>query len=382
MLPARGAERQPDRGLAAPRDGAGQQQVGDVGAGDQQHQRAHAEQDAQAAAVLLAHDADAGAGRDDRDRLLRQILDHAGHPVGRVAGIVLQPLAQDAGQPRAHAVGRRVRLQPADHAQPRRHRLAQQRRLAGDQRLLVQRDPQVRRIAAQRLAEEAGAGHADDRERVPLEDEGGADDLRIGAVGARPGVMAHDDHRRGRRGVVGRRDDAAAERGHAEGREVVAADVAGSQRPRRLFDARPPCADAALAGLEGRQLLELRQVGLQPLEQRIREHAPAILGAALHAAVVAVADAVEPGRVADRQRPQHHRVDQREDRGRAADADGQRQHRGDGEDAGGPELPQRVADVADERGQSVLLPSGRRAAAGGPSQAVDEGGARWVAGGI
>ena len=203
-LPARGAERQPDRGLAATRDGAGQQQVGDVGAGDQQHQRAHAEQDAQAAAVLLAHDADAGAGRDHRDRLLRQVLDHAGHPVGRVAGIVLQPLPQDAGQPRAHAVRRRVRLQPADHAQPRRHRLAQQRRLAGDQRLLVQRDPQVRRIAAQRLAEEAGAGHADDGERVPLEDEGGADDLRIGAVGARPGVMAHDDDRRGRRGVVGR----------------------------------------------------------------------------------------------------------------------------------------------------------------------------------
>ena len=96
-------------------------------------------------------------------------------------------------------------------------------------------------------------------------------------------------------------------------------------------------------------------VGLQPLEERIREHAPAILGAALDAAVVAVADAVEPGRIADRQRLQHHGVDQREDGGGAADAERQRQHRRGGEDAGGPELPQRMADVADEGAHGVLL---------------------------
>ena len=58
------------RGLAAPRDGAREQQVRDVGARDQQHQAAHAEEDLQAAAVLLLHDADAGAGRHDGDDLL------------------------------------------------------------------------------------------------------------------------------------------------------------------------------------------------------------------------------------------------------------------------------------------------------------------------
>ena len=81
------------------------------------------------------------------------------------------------------------------------------------------------------------------------------------------------------------------------------------------------------------------QLGLQPLEQRKREHAPAILRAALHAAVVAVADAVEARRIADRQRAQHHRVDEREDGRRAADAERERQNRGDREDACGPELP-------------------------------------------
>ena len=48
-LPARRAHREPHGGLAAPRDGAGEQQVRDVGAGDEQHQPAHAEQNLQAA---------------------------------------------------------------------------------------------------------------------------------------------------------------------------------------------------------------------------------------------------------------------------------------------------------------------------------------------
>ena len=52
-------------------------------------------------------------------------------------------------------------LQPADHPQPGRHRLPQQRAAAGDERLLLQRNPQVRRIAAQRFAEEARRRDAD-----------------------------------------------------------------------------------------------------------------------------------------------------------------------------------------------------------------------------
>ena len=71
-LPARGADRQPQRGLPAPRHGAREQQVRDVRAGDEQHQPAHAEEDLQAASVLFLHDADAGAGRHHRDHLLRQ----------------------------------------------------------------------------------------------------------------------------------------------------------------------------------------------------------------------------------------------------------------------------------------------------------------------
>ena len=161
--------------------------------------------------------------------------------------------------------------------------------------------------------------------------------------------MAHHDDRRRRRRVVGGGEDAAAERADAERREVVAGDVLGAQRPRRRVDVLTPHAEARAAGLEGGDLFELRQLGLQPLEQREREHAPAILRPALHAAVVAVADAVEARRIGDRQRPQHHGVDQREDGGGAADAERERQDGGGREDARDPELPQRVAKLAEQR---------------------------------
>src|SRR5207247_3748405 len=77
------------------------------------------------------------------------------------------------------------------------------------------------------------------------------------------------------------------------------------------------------------------------------EHAPAILRSTLDAAVVAVADAVEAFRVGDRERPQHDRVDQREDRGRAADAERERQDGRGREDGRETELTDRVTDSAD-----------------------------------
>ena len=110
----------------------------------------------------------------------------------------------------------------------------------------------------------------------------------------------------------------------------------------------PPHAEAPLPGLKRRELFELRQVLLQPFEQREREHPPAILGSALDAAVVAVADAVEARGVADGQRLQHDGMDEREDGRGAADAQRERQHRRDREHARDPELPQRVAKFADE----------------------------------
>src|SRR5262245_16852340 len=104
----------------------------------------------------------------------------------------------------------------------------------------------------------------------------------------------HDDGRRRRRVIVCG-EDAAAEGADAEGREVVARDVFHPERACGDIDAGPTDADAgSAAGLERSQLFELRRFCSEALEERVREHAPAILRSALDAAVVAVADAVEP----------------------------------------------------------------------------------------
>src|SRR5216684_3917076 len=124
-------------------------------------------------------------------------------------------------------------------------------------------------------------------------------------------------------------------------------DVFRPERARGDVHAGPADADAEAAGLEGRQLLELGRFGFEAFEERVREHAPAILRSALDAAVVAVADAVEALRVGDRERAQHDRVDQCEDRGRAAYAERERQDGRGSEDGRETELTDRVTDGAD-----------------------------------
>src|SRR5580765_4516956 len=156
----------------------------------------------------------------------------------------------------------------------------------------------------------------------------------------------HDDGRRRGR-VVGGGEDAAAEGADAESREVVAGDVFRPERARGDVYAGPTDAGAEAAGLEGGQLFELGRFGFEAFEERVREHAPAILRSAIDAAVVAVADAVEAVRLGDRERAQHDRVDQREDGGRAADAKRERQDGRGREDGRETELTDRVTDGAD-----------------------------------
>jgi hypothetical protein len=73
------------------------------------------------------------------------------------------------------------------------------------------------------------------------------------------------------------------------------------------------------------------------LEQRIgNEGAPAVLGAG---------DLHQPTRLPDRQRPQHHRVDQGEDDGVRANAERERQYGDDGESGIPTERSECVAQV-------------------------------------
>ena len=76
--------------------------------------------------------------------------------------------------------------------------------------------------------------------------------------------------------------------------------------------------------------------------ERIGEHSPIALRAAFDAAVLPVADAVEAGGIDDRQRLQHHGVNEGENRGGRADAERQRQHRGERKDRRLPHLAESV----------------------------------------
>jgi hypothetical protein len=214
-----------------------------------------------------------------------------------------------------------------------------------DQRLLLDGQPEIRRVAAKRLAKEPRGRDADDRERMILYDERRADDPCVAAVLFLPGAVAQDRHRCRRRRVVGRREDAAGERVDAERLEVVARHELGTQGLGRRRSAAAAHAHALAAGLERDHLVELGRLGLQALEQRVGVHAPAILRSALDAAVVPVANAVQQRGIGHRQRPQHHGVDQREDRRRAADAERERRHGCDGEHRRLPELAQHVPKV-------------------------------------
>src|SRR5215472_15092833 len=62
--------------------------------------------------------------------------------------------------------------------------------------------------------------------------------------------------------------------------------------------------------------------------------------------VIAVTYPVEPGRLRDRQRPENHRIDEGEDRGRAANSQGECKHDRGRERARHPALPDGIPNRA------------------------------------
>ena len=86
--------------------------------------------------------------------------------------------------------------------------------------------------------------------------------------------------------------------------------------------------------MEGGEFFELGCLGLEAQEEGVGEHAPGVLGTAFDAAIVAFADAVEAGGVGNREGAEHYGVDEGEDGGGAADAEGEGENGGGGEDGG------------------------------------------------
>ena len=243
-------------GLAAAGDRANEQEVGDVGAGDEQHQAADRQQNLQAATVLFFHDRDTGTGGHHIDDLLGQVMDDFGHPVGGVAGVVLHPLAQESGEARRHSRGGGSRPQPTDYAQPRGDWLTQQRTVAIDQWLLLHGNPDIGRIALQSFAEKSGGRDTDDRERTAFHNESSSNHRGVGSVDGLPGAMTENHNGRRAWFVIFGSNDTATECANAQRMEIIAGHVFGAQRPGGRLNALAANAQSVTAGLEGGDFLE------------------------------------------------------------------------------------------------------------------------------
>ena len=200
-LAARRAEREPNRELLLPRRRAREQQVGDVGAHDQQHQRHDDAEHGDGAEVRRVHVVDAAAagidaqvrapayglrllaiGRSRRQR--REIRSRSPRA----------PCAERRRRDCLHLRGGDAGLQPAHHLQPPESRRCEQRRVGRQGRSAAlragferERQRHIGRVADRLLdAGEFRREHADDRDRDVVHADRRADDARVAAEPRHP----------------------------------------------------------------------------------------------------------------------------------------------------------------------------------------------------
>src|SRR5580704_8330924 len=124
-----------------------------------------------AAAGFLLQVLDSCSSRRQLYVLLRNLRITSVNGVGRLAS---EPLAQIAGQFRLQAAGIDSGLDPAQNVEPVCVRLRQDAGLAFDDRLVVERNPESRRVAVDAVAEKSGRRDADNRDGVVLDIKRGA----------------------------------------------------------------------------------------------------------------------------------------------------------------------------------------------------------------
>ena len=181
---------------------ARQQEICNIGAGNEQHERTHGKQDAQAVFVAVFHLCYAGASRNHVDVLfgqnaldLRKIL--------RIlrTKIIYEPLPRNCCEPRSQSIDLGARTQTANDPQPG-VRLLQECVLSREQRLLIEWQKDLRWIASQRLTVKIRRSYPHDSERISIEHESGSDDLRIRTILLLPDTMAQHGRRLSRWLVV------------------------------------------------------------------------------------------------------------------------------------------------------------------------------------
>ena len=242
MRRARRAHRGADRHLALARVGAREQQVGDVGARDQEQERDRAGQGLERGTR--------GADHDFVERLeLERMVLGVGHVAGRHAGA---PVGDQRVELGARRDQRRLRSQAAEQIE----KVA----AAAGAVLGPERERQPHRNVAL-LEVEARRHHAQQRARGAVDDHRPADDRGRGAERLDPQAVRDDGDRRTTLDVLRFGEDASERRRHAEHREEARA------HPRAVHAHRPILAgDAHVRDAVGAHLGE-RLVPLAVLEE-------------------------------------------------------------------------------------------------------------------
>ena len=227
---ARRADGQAHRDLALARGRAREHQVGEVGAGDEQHQAGGREQQPQRRLVVAAQRGDAGRRRRTAPSLKVEVVLRVLGAVARRQRL-LEDRTGDRRKLRARTLGASNPVS-AGRRLPETTRRACRGRCARRARAARRRAARPRRRRGRlRRRRNSPAVHADDVVGVAVQHQAAADRGRVAAVLALPEAVA--DHRR-RRGaaaaVVGSREDPAGQRA---GRPSVLKKSPLTQRPWR-----------------------------------------------------------------------------------------------------------------------------------------------------
>jgi hypothetical protein len=266
QVPPPGAEGEAHAHLLGTPRAARQEQVGDVGAGDEQHHPGDAEQHGERRgrfAVCLALPAVAGCDDD----LLRLEACHGlrAHPLLERGFHVAQNRAVDTVQGTAGLGDGDAGLEPAEQIDPVSAPVLGP---AEAPELLAHRDRDEQlRVAPERGPFEVARGHAHDGHGLAVDDDGLAHDRAVRAETALPeGVAQHGDESGPDGGVVFGSQQAAQGRGEAQRPEVRARDH-GAPAGKGLTADGEVGTERAMAGESREDVL----AALEVLEHRIAE---------------------------------------------------------------------------------------------------------------
>ena len=184
---SRRSEGQPQSGLGAIGSPPCEEEVGDIGASDEQDQSRDRHEQTQARSVVRLHPVHAAGRRHEMDVLLRDVAPVALRDDFRMA---VEPLLQFDREPSLCPLRRDFRSQSSDEIKPLGHGVVQQPVI----RLGDQGQPEIGRIAAQRVAVELRRGHSCNRVRSAVDIDRRADHGWIEPEVLLPSVIAHHRH--------------------------------------------------------------------------------------------------------------------------------------------------------------------------------------------